>query len=154
MSKQRVFKLSYLPRGKDPNKNLAHYISFKNMTAICWSPPPAVCWQVEVRAFLLFLIFWFVERAGNTVISNARLVGEHVNHRVIAFEAGPRLHFRFSAKERAGSVALLFGRVRTPAKNDIELKSTKRFDTHLRKCPVQLSPRVSVETVEISVNRV
>lgn len=101
-----------------PPKDLAHYFSFKNMTAICWSPPPTVCWQVEVRAFLVFLIFWFVERAGNAVISEARLVADDINHLVICLKAGFRYTFTSrSAKERAGTVARALGRLRTRNKN-------------------------------------
>lgn len=80
-------------------KPLTHYFSFKNMTAICWSPPPSVCWQVEVRVFLVFCHFWFVESAGNTVVSIMWLAEGGIDHFVIYLGAGP-FKYTFTSQRR------------------------------------------------------
>lgn len=75
-------------------KPLTHNFSFKNMTAICWCPPPSVCWQVEVRV-LSFLIRW--ERRKYSRFCHVIGWGRHRSFRDIFGGGAFQVHFHFTA---------------------------------------------------------
>lgn len=115
-----------------PPKDLAHYfIQLQKYDCHMLIPSPHRLLTSWVRAFLVLWIFWFVERAGNTVISEARLVADDINHLVICLKAGFRLHFHFTQCKRTcwncrEAPLVVWGHA----------IKTSRFHTHLRECPL------------------
>lgn len=71
------------------------------MTAICWSPSPSVLLTSWSSRFLVFWHFWFVESAGNTVVSLMWLAEQHIDHPVEYLGAGPfKCTFTWHSQQR------------------------------------------------------
>lgn len=99
MSKQRVFKPNYLLRGKQHNKTSNTLFQLQKYDCHMLVPSPfclLACWSSR---FLVFCHFWFVESAGNTVVSVMWLAEEDIDHFVIYLGAGP-FKYTFTSQGR------------------------------------------------------
>lgn len=89
MSKQRVFKLNYLLRGKRHSKRSSTLLQLQKYDSHMLVSSPSVSLTSWSSRFLVFCHFWFVESAGNTVVSLVWLAEPHIDHLAEYFRAGP-----------------------------------------------------------------
>ncbi len=114
MSKQRVFKLNYLLRGKQHNKRSSTLFQLQKYDCHMLVPSPSVLLTSWCSRFFVFRHFWFVESAGNTVVSLVWLAEQHIDHLMVYLRAGPfKYLLSLRSSESAGTLGRLLGRLGT-----------------------------------------
>lgn len=126
MSKQRVFKLNYLLRGKQHNKRSSTLFQLQKYDCHMLVPSPSVLLTSWSSRFLVFCRFWFAESAGNTVVSLLWLAEEYIDHLVVYLGAGP-FKYTFTSQHRT---CWNSGRLGTHA------SKSSRFHTYRTECVV------------------